>query len=277
MQCKYREKLIYAGDMIFGSVYPVYRKAGIRRGKYRETSEIQKKLNERKSRERLTWTIHTNFGKGDIALHMSYADTNLPETEEQMERDTKNYIRRIGRLYRKAGICLKYVYVTEYSENGRPHVHMILSGGVDRDTLENAWGLGYCNADRLQFNECGVIDLSRYMMKQERAKGRRRYCTSRNLDKPVERTNVHTWSRKQLEEIADAGNPHKRFADTYPGYWLSEFPNVEKNGVNGGVYMTFTMHKPDGENLAWYRKKAWKGGIPDKIREGKQKEGYSPS
>lgn len=255
MQCRYKEKLIYAGDMIFGVVYPVFRKSGARRGKFKETSEIQKKLNERKSTERLTWLIHANFGKGDLGLHLTYADGYVPESEEAFERDVKNYIRRISRLYKKAGICLKYVYVTEYSETGRAHVHMILSGGVDRDMLENAWGMGRCNADRLQFNECGIVDLAKYITKSERAKFRRRYVTSRNLAKPVEKTNVHQWSRKQLTEVDEEGNPHKKFADLYPGYWLSEFPKVEKNGVNGGMYMQFVLYRPDGENLVGYRKK----------------------
>ena len=255
MQCRYKEKLIYAGDMIFGVVYPVFRKSGARRWKYRETSEIQKKLNERKSTERLTWLIHANFGKGDIALHLTYGDGCVPESEEAFEKDVKNYIRRISRLYKKAGICLKYVYVTEYSDTGRAHVHLILSGGIDRDVLENTWGMGRCNADRLQFNECGIVDLAKYITKSERAKYRRRYVTSRNLCKPVEKTNVHQWSRKQLTEVDEVGNPHKRFADLYPGYWLSEFPRIEKNGVNGGMYMQFVLYKPDGENLVGYRKK----------------------
>lgn len=259
MQCRYKEKLIYAGDMIFGVVYPVFRKSGARRGKFKETSEIQKKLNERKSAERLTWLIHANFGKGDLALHLTYGDGCVPESEEAFEKDVKNYIRRIGRIYKKAGICLKYVYVTEYSESGRAHVHMILSGGVDRDVLEGAWGMGRCNADRLQFNECGIVDLAKYITKAERAKYRRRYVTSRNLCKPVEKTNVHQWSRKQLTEVDEVGNPHKRFADLYPGYWLSEFPRIEKNGVNGGMYMQFVLYKPDGENLTWYRKRQERG------------------
>lgn len=259
MQCKYREKLIFAGDMIFGVVYPVFRKAGARRGKFRDTSETQKKLNERRSREWLTWLIHANFCKGDYGLHLTYDDGHLPGSEEQFERDIKNYIRRIKRLYKKAGVEMKYVYVMEYSETGRAHLHIIISGGVSRDALEEAWGMGRCNADRLQFNECGIVDLAKYITKSERAKYRRRYVTSRNLVKPVEKTNVHTWSRKQLTEVDEAGNPHKRFADLYPGYWLSEFPAVEKNGINGGMYMTFVMYRPDGANLAKCRKRKERG------------------
>lgn len=253
MQCRYREKIVYAGDMAFGVVYPAYRKPGTRRGKYRVTSEVQQKLNDRKSRDRLTWLAHANFGKGDYALHLTYSD--LPETEEQFEKDIKNYIQRLRRVYRKAGCELKYIYVLEYSETGRAHVHMLVSGGVGRDLLEDTWGKGRANCDRLQFNECGIVDLSRYLLKENRGKGRRRWAGSKNLIRPVEKTNVHTWSRKQVKMVDELPNPHKMFADNYPGYWLAEFPSVYKNGFNGGYYVTFVLYRPDGENLTWYRKK----------------------
>jgi hypothetical protein len=255
MQCRYKEKLIFAGDMIFGVIYPTFRRGGARRGKFRESSETQKRLNERKSTQRLVWLIHANFGKNDYALHLTYKDGFLPESEEQFLKDIKNYIRRVGRIYAKNGLDFKYVYVWEYSETGRPHVHLVVSGGISRDLLEDAWGMGRCNADRLQFNECGIVDLAKYITKADRTKHARRYVCSRNLAKPAEKTNVHTWSRKQISEVDSVGNPHKRFADLYPGYWLSEFPRVEQNGVNGGMYMEFVMYKPDGDNLAAYRKR----------------------
>lgn len=254
MQCKYKEKLVYAGDMIFGMVYPTFRKAGARRGKFRETNETQKRLNERKSREHLTWMIHANFSKDDYVIHPTYNDSQMPESEEAFEKDTRNYIRRLKRLYSKAGVELKYVYVMEYSDGGRPHLHIVVSGGVDRESVENAWSKGRCNTDRLQFNECGVVDLSQYIAKGRRS-GKRRYVTSKNLAKPVERTNVHTWSRKQLKELNESGaNPHKRFAGVYEGYWLAEYPQIEQNGINGGMYMNFVMFNPDSDNLEWYRK-----------------------
>lgn len=254
MQVRYREKIVYAGDMIFGAVYPTFRKAGARRGKFRETSEIQAKLNERKSVERLTWLIHENFGKEDYVLHPTYRTSCLPESEEAFEADARNYIRRLKRIYKKHGVEFRYIYVMEYSDSGRPHLHIITSGGVDRSVLEEAWGKGRCNADRLQYNECGVVDLSSYIGKQRRC-GKHRYVTSKNLRKPVERVNVHTWSRKQLQELDESGaNPHKKFADAYHGYWLSEYPHIERNGINGGIYMTFTMFRPDSDNLVWYRR-----------------------
>lgn len=254
MQCRYREKLIYAGDMMWGVIYPTYRKAGARRGKFRTTTEVQQKLNEKRSRERLTYLVHANFNRNDYALHLTYENANLPETEGDVERDVKNYIRRLKRIYKRANAELKYIYVIEYSERGRAHVHMIVNKGADRDAVENAWGRGRCNADRLQFNECGVVDLTRYITKSARD-GQHKYCTSKNLKQPIEKTNVHTWSKKQLTELDEcAVGAQETLSKIYPGFWLSELPEIQKNGLNAGMYMTFTMFNPQGENLVWYRR-----------------------
>ena len=259
MQCRYKEKLIYAGDMIFGVVYGTFRKSGKRCGKFKETSDIQKALNERHSRENLTWTIHANFDKSSMAVSLTYDDGCYPETEERFEKDVRNYIAKLKRLYKKIGAELKYIVIKAFGESGRCHLHIIISGGADRDTVESLWEYGRTNADRLQFNECGVVDLSRYLAGQRRV-GARRWSGSKNLVKPVEKVNEHTYSKRELKAIWDAGNPHRFFAERYNGYWLSEFPEVKKNTINGSYYMTFVMYRPDSENLVEYarRKERWR-------------------
>lgn len=254
MQCKYKEKLIYAGDMIFGVVYGTFRKSGRRRGKFRETSDIQAALNDRHAREYLTWLIHANFDRNSYALSLTYDDSCYPEDEKRFELDVRNYIAKLKRLYKKADAELKYIVIKAYGESGRCHLHILLSGGVGREVLENAWSFGRTNADRLQFNECGVIDLSRYLFDQRQA-GKRRWSASKNLVKPAEKTNEHVYSRRELKEILDSSNPHKYFADKYSGYWLSEFPDVRKNAVNGSYYMTFVMYKPSSLNLEKYSRR----------------------
>ena len=125
-------------------------------------------------------TIHTNFGKNGIGLHMSYARYKRPESEERVELDTKNYFRRVKRIYRKAGSVLKYVYITDYSATGRTHIYMILSGGVDQDTLEKAKASWEGTVEPLRVDDTGITQLLR---QEDRHKYKRRYCTSRNLDK----------------------------------------------------------------------------------------------
>ncbi len=251
MQCRYREKLVYTGDMIFGTVYATWRKAGARRGRYRETSEIQKKNNEDRSLKNLTLLIHTNFDKNGFAVHPTYDDDYYPEDENKFKKDMRNYINRLKRIYKRLGAQFRYIVIYAFGESGRAHFHMIVSGGVNRDEIEAAWGRGRINADRLQFNECGIIDLSQYVFDQRHV-GKRRWTCSRNLEKPVEKINDSKYSRRDLKAIADSPNPHKIFADRYEGYWLSEFPRIVKNGVNGSYYMTFVLYKPDSPNLEKY-------------------------
>lgn len=254
MRTAYKEKLIYAGDMIFGVVHAVFPKAGRRGKRWRPTNDIQKMLNERHARERLTWLIHENFDRNSVSVTLTYDDAWYPDSEKRFEKDIRNYIAKLKRLYKKAGAEFKYIVIKAFGELGRCHLHLIMSGGVNRDGIESAWNFGRSNADRLQFNACGVIDLSVYLADQ-RHSGKRRWSGSKNLKQPKERTNVHRYSRRELKGIMDSSNPHKFFAVRYEGYWLSEFPRVVRNAINGSYYMTFVMYKPDSVNLEWYARR----------------------
>lgn len=253
------------GDWIWGEVHPEYRQGGKRRGKFRATSEVQQRLNERQARLRLVTMIHANFHRGDYALHLTYADEELPESAEGFERDIRNFISRLRRIYKRLGVELRYIVVRGWSGKGRPHLHIILTGGAERDVIEDCWGKGRANCDRLEFNAGGVADLAFYIGGQlaegkadaehVRRRGERRWSGSRNLIRPVERTNVSRYSRAGMEEIADAGNPNKIFADRYPGFWLAEFPDIRQNPVTHGWEMSFVLYKPDSPDLESYARR----------------------
>ena len=255
MQCRYKGKVVCAGDMLFGVVYGTYRKAGARRGKFRESSDVQKKLNDRHSREYLTWLIHENFDKNSFGFDPTYSDDCYPENEARFNKDIRNYIARVARIYKKAKKEFRWICIRAYGEeNRRLHLHFIFSGGISKDEIKAAWGMGRLNYKELEFDECGVIDLSEYIADQRNV-GARRWSGSRNLRKPDERADKNQWSKHDLSEINDMGNPHKYFTDKYPGYWLSEFPKIVKNPINGSYYMTFVMYKPDGANLSRYSRR----------------------
>jgi len=210
---------------------------------------------EKPTKENLRiWCQQRSFTKKDYAVTLTYAEGCYPETEERFEKDVRNYIDRLRRIYKREGKELRYIVIKAFGENGRCHLHIIVSGGVDREVVENAWEYGRRNTRRLQFNACGIVDLSRYLSDQRHA-GKRRWSGSRNLVKPTERTNLTRYSRKALKEIAESANPHKIFSDRYPGYWLSEFPEVVKNGFNGSYYMTFVMYRPESDNLERYARR----------------------
>lgn len=232
------------GDFMDGDIYPVYQAAGKRRKKCRPTSEIQKKLNQRNAEKHLVRVVRLNFGPEDIALHPTYRPGEEPGTAEEARKDLYNYIRRLKRIYKKRGLTLKYISCTERGKkSGRFHHHMIVSGGVDRDTLEKAWGKGYANSKRLQFEEDGLRALAHYMVKDETAF--KRWNGSRNLEQPEPIVKDNEYNMGDVEDMRRAieeGRAHAYFEALYPGYELIE-ATCSQNGVNRGWYISFEMRR----------------------------------
>ncbi len=236
-----RESVYVCGDYMDGSIYPVYQQAGKRRKKCRPTSAIQQRLNQRNAERKLARIVHNNFTGDDMALHLTYRPGEEPETEEA-KRILANYIRRLKRLYRKLGLELRYISCTEYGRtNGRVHHHLIISGGADRDTIEQLWGRGYANSKRLQFTEEGVVGLAHYMVKDRHFY--RRWNQSRNLTMPE---CAQYDGRLDMEDIADlaeaieCGTQWQWFEERYPDFELVE-ATAYKNNINQGMYINFAM------------------------------------
>lgn len=265
MQCRYRERIIIAGDWIFGEVHPEWRAAGKRSGKFRATTETQARLNERRSALQMMALAHENFGRGDYNLNLTFRNEFCPSDRDGLEKAIRNFVARLRRMYRNAGIELRYIIERGFSQAGRPHAHLYITGGIPREEIEAAWGYGYANCRKLEFTETGIADLCAYIAGQKREgktdpqhvrmKGERRWTGSRNLRRPVERTNVSRYSKSAMEEIADAGSPQEIFARRYPGYWLAEFPDLRQNPVTHGWELSFVMYRPDSAELATYARK----------------------
>lgn len=108
----------------------------------RETRPSQKNLNDKNARRYLIRLANINFGKGDIWATFGWNDDCLPDSEERARKDIQNFIKRINRHRKKAGLeNAKYIYILAMDGYKRPHFHILLSGdGVDRDELEELWG-----------------------------------------------------------------------------------------------------------------------------------------
>ena len=174
--------------------------------KVKESTPAQKNLNDKKSKRFFRRMLHENFTSGDLALHLTFDDDNLPETEKDALRLIGNFIRVIKRLWSKRfdSKPFKYVYVFsemsgETGETVRKHFHMIISGGLPRDEIEDKWKYGYANADRLRFSETGIEKLANYMIDQ--ACGKRRWKGSNNLVKPEPVVSDKAVSRADIEKI----------------------------------------------------------------------------
>mgnify|MGYP006964169943 CR=1 FL=1 len=67
------------------------------------------------------------------------------------------------------------------------HFHLIISGGLDRNELEDVWGNGLSNASRLRIDDAELMQrLCQYIMKEARDKEKfeNTYICSRNLENP---------------------------------------------------------------------------------------------
>ncbi len=170
MKTIYREKALLLRGVPRRIYFPTYRQSNGRRSRSKPTTAAQKKLNQRHREEKLVRLLHANFTPDDLEIHLTY--TVQPESEEEAARNARNYIRRIQRMRKKAGLPpLKYIVVTERGgKTGRYHHHITISGGLDRDAVEAAWGLGYANSRRLQFTETGLAGLGHYIVKSPSAK-----------------------------------------------------------------------------------------------------------
>lgn len=233
-----REKKIYCGkeyievDLIPRTQIADKAVKGKRSKKVKESEPKQKNLNDKNARRYIVQLGNGNFGKGDYHVSLTYTDDNRPKTPEEAEKVVANYLRRVKRRRKKEDVGeLKYILVTEYlySKDGEEvvkiHHHIIMNGGLDRDTIEDLWckrrtkgekeaeSLGYVNADRLQPNENGIEAICKYMVK--RPQGRKRWSSSRNLERPCSRSNDYKYSKRKVEKLAKDPNNREEFQKIY--------------------------------------------------------------
>ena len=159
-----------------------------------------------------------------------------------------NFLAAVKRSRTKKGLPeLKYIYVIEDDEDGikkRIHVHILMSGGMSREELEELWAKGYANADRLQPDERGLEAVARYLVKSQR--NRRKWCSSKNLKKPDVRVSDCKLSNAKVKKIArnlpnEAKDIMRR---AYPGYEFVEC-KVKFSDQVDGCYIRALMRKVD--------------------------------
>lgn len=240
-----REKKIYCGNKYLEvDIFPysdIQGKVskGKRAKKEKVTGPKQKNLNDKNARRYFIQFTNANFGEGDLHLTATYKDKFLPLTIEDAEREARNYMRRLDYRRKKEGLSpLKYILVTEYStgEDGekpvRIHHHIFINGGLDRDTVEDLWckrrkkgqkkgeRIGFVNADRLQPDENGVAALCTYLTKNPR--GKKRWSSSQNLERPWSRNNDGKYSRRKVERIVKEQPDVSYWERQYEGWTITD-------------------------------------------------------
>lgn len=242
----YRTRTIKAGPRLEVEIYPIFGRettGRLRAARQNVTPEAVRRLNEERSKRRVVQLADANFDENDIHLTLTYRQA---PKYEQAQKDLKNFLRTVKRRREQRGMKpLKYIYSIEGDDDGqreRIHVHMLISGGIDRAELEAIWAKGYANADRLQPNEFGLEAVARYITKQQR--NRRKWCCSRNLKKPKQRTSDTKVSNARVKRLAlDFPNSAKEIMEKlYPGYTHTQTVMRFSDMVDG-AYIRCLMRK----------------------------------
>lgn len=253
----YRTRRIWHGPMMDVLIYPIYSREFMPQVRealreHRPTSEIQRRLNHRRSQEKLIRLANHNFGDGDLLLTMTYAE---PEGEERAKKTIKGWLKRMRRYFRAHGRELKYLCTLETTEseaNGkRYHLHAIVNGaGLDRDEIEKIWAHGICNARRHVYQDAHMggfaAYLSVYKNGQEKA-GRKAWWGSRNLVRPPESVADHTFTRARMEKIAASLETDGKWwiEKAFPEFRCIEDVRCSRSDFLPGVYVAARMRRRD--------------------------------
>lgn len=253
----YRRITTVSGPRIDAEVIPVFGRSqsgDLRKAKSQITREAQQRANDERSRRHLIQLVEANFTEKDVAVTLSYAGT-APDPE-RVDKDIRNFLCRVRRKRKQLGLPkLKYIYAVGGDEmpaagysGKRPHVHMIINGGIDRDTLEQIWAKGRANADRLQPRDEGLGGIAVYFTRQKQDRpekpGVRKWRGSRNLKQPVRRSRDARMTNSRVRRIAyDFRNEAKAVMEKlYPGYVLQDC-QVRYSDIVDGVYIRCVLRR----------------------------------
>ena len=253
MQRTYRERKYYCGNYLEIEVFPVYTKAKGKGKRKKPTTEIQQRLNQRHAEAKLRRLLHTNFTEADFFVTLTFDDAHLPPSVEDAQQLLQNFLRRLKR--RCTG--LKYIYILEKGqENGRIHIHMVISGGLDEDDLAALWGMGKVKASLLEFNEDGLAALAKYFTKGEAENGGKpitwkRWVGSRNLEKPEVVERDGRLPHRKMAGLCQDGGDTDYLETEYDGYEIAPYSVEVAQDIYGGYYLAAVLKKMPPRTDAW--------------------------
>lgn len=228
-------------------IFPITKKEKnqSRKQKIKETEPKQKNLNDKRSREYFKRLVHCNFDQTDYVIHATFSDDKRPMTKDEVDKEFKNYIKRINRRRKKEGLGnARYIAVTEDKEGAaKIHFHIIIDGDLNRDILEDLWnGRGFINVDRLQLNEEGLNGLIKYMTKENSKSSSKKWRPSLNLKKPKPEVNDCRFKKSKVLNMLNNHPSREDLEKLYPGYTLTYY-KINYNQDYGNVYIDIKMRR----------------------------------
>ena len=208
-----------------------------REKKEKPTSEKQAEINRRNSLRTLTRTMDANFSGNDLYVTYSFEKGRRPGSPEKFRACIRQFLKQLRKLYKQAGVILKYIWVAERGERGAEHIHMVQSGRIDISRLKIAWPHGWINA--VPMDESGSYHrLAAYFIKYSdktmRTEGRfqgKRYNPSRNLIHP----------EPEKAKVRKRGRIDPGAIQVPDGYYLDK--ETIQSGVqeNGYEFLEYTL------------------------------------
>lgn len=215
----------------------------VRGGKEKPTAEEIEKVNQMNAERTLRLKINNNFGVDDPFITLTYRKDERP-APEQAKKNIKKLIDGLRKEFRKVGVDLKWVCVTEYL-NKAIHHHLLINHIEGQDVckwVRRLWKYG--RPDFKYLDDTGQYkDLAAYLIKETsktyKAKDgakKQRYSCSRNLVMPTPKTEIIRKAKKWLPDP----KPIK-------GYYIDK--DTVYNGVDpftGRAYQKYTMVRISG-------------------------------
>lgn len=260
-----RESIHKSGDYMEIDIFPVRKPTGRRSAKAKPTRPVQQKLNERNAARRLTWLLQENFGSNDYLCELSYPE-DFPYDKALEGREFACFLRNIKNAYKKENKEVKYIHNTELGKkNGRPHYHLVISGGVDKKIIEEKWNKRFnvgektnlIHMSHLRFTKTGLAGSAFYLTKDP-ILCYRSYCCSKNLKQPRESQRDGRISNRKLQELRNDIYNAESFEKLYPGYvFVDADPRIDMYNISDYgeaekidfPYITIRFYKRDSKYI----------------------------
>lgn len=241
-----RKKTYEYGNYKEIEIFPVYSGTHkkIREPKTNMSRKVQKELNKRNRIKKIFRLLHGNFIHKDYFVTLTYSDKFVPKTIEQAQEDYKKFMGKLRKLYKIKGITLKYMaWVETGVEKGRIHHHLVITGGVSREQIEDAFQKGFCNVSRLNFAQDDLLGLAKYFAKDP--KGKRTFTCSKNLDRNcliAKNTEDNKTSKALISKMIENKDDKSLYEKLYPGYELVKC-ETPINEYTRAVSISFILRK----------------------------------
>ena len=216
----------------------------VRRGMKAKKSSIEKiKRNETDAMKKLTRIINCNFRMGDLWLTLTFPGKE-EITWEAAQTVFDRFLRKLRALYReKNGKNIKYVYShgrkDKDGNDARPHFHIVLPA-MDYELVCSLWPQEAVTYRRLDGRK-DHVKIAKYMIRNAKGvPGKKKYHTSRGLEKPVYTEPVPVYINSKIKLPKDAIICEQHKTRDYESGFTSEYvryirPDKERKGNGARV------------------------------------------